>query len=147
SAGVDAVGARVFRMHWRVVDRLPDGVAGRGCVRLNTAIAYGSNRPPQLVVVLGIAHRDVGVGQGCGGEGHGPRTINDSHFRPEDELTRKLVIGRWPHSQPEARGLGLLGRACGARLVAKNLDLVVISGPFLTVECGRRTRPKLRRLS
>ena len=94
-------------------------------------------------MVLGIEHRDIGVGQGDGVEGHQPRAVDDIHLLTEDELTRELVIGRRSYRQPETRGFGLSERTCSAPLAAKTLDLVVVSGPFLAVECRRRARPKL----
>ena len=56
----DAVRAGIFRMHRRVDQRQPR--ASRGCrVAGDVGIADGRHRPPQVVVVLGLEHRDEGV--------------------------------------------------------------------------------------
>src|SRR4249919_3345397 len=52
------MGARVFRMHRRVGDRLPRRLTVGGGVAIIIAIANCRNRSPEVVVVLGIQHGD-----------------------------------------------------------------------------------------
>jgi hypothetical protein len=48
----DAVRAGIFRVHRRIVDRLPCGIASRRRVAVDIAIADRGDRPPELVFVF-----------------------------------------------------------------------------------------------
>src|SRR5215510_3826730 len=54
----DAVGARIFRVHRRVVDRLPSRVELGRSIVVNVAIADRCDRSPKIVMIFGIEHRD-----------------------------------------------------------------------------------------
>src|SRR4029434_603266 len=58
----DAVSTWIFRMHRRVVDRLPGRLAFRGVVAVNIAVTNGSDWAPERVLVLGINYSDTRVG-------------------------------------------------------------------------------------
>src|SRR5258708_12700247 len=51
----DAVRARIFRMHRRIVDRLPCRVELGGRVFIDIAVANRANPPPQILFVLRFA--------------------------------------------------------------------------------------------
>src|ERR1700747_2009644 len=51
-AALDAMRARVFRVHRRVGDRLPGCVTISGRIAIDIAIANGCDRSPKIVVVL-----------------------------------------------------------------------------------------------
>src|SRR5271168_876632 len=51
-AAGDAMRARVFRVHWRVVDRLPSRLTISGRVAINIAVANCSDWAPKVVMVF-----------------------------------------------------------------------------------------------
>src|SRR5262249_2132633 len=100
---------------------------------------------PELVMVFGVHHRNIGVGQRDGGERHEARVVDDVHPFHLRQLPRDWIGGLRAGDQPEAGVLGLPGRALAAGPGAELLGLVVVAGPLLAVERDRRLRTKLRR--
>src|SRR6476660_5243195 len=56
AAAQNAVRTWVFRVHRRVGDRLPSGLAIRGWVAIDIAVTNCRDGPPEIVVILGIQH-------------------------------------------------------------------------------------------
>ena len=55
------MGAWIFGMHRRVVDRLPGCLAFGGGVAVDIAVADGRDRAPERVLVLGVQDGDHSV--------------------------------------------------------------------------------------
>ena len=55
-AAEDAMRARIFRVHWRIVGRLPSCLAFREVIAVNITIPDGSDWAPEVVMVLGVEH-------------------------------------------------------------------------------------------
>ena len=70
---LDAVRARVLRMHRRVVDWLPGRFTLGSRVTIYVAVADRSDRSPELIVILGVEQCDRGVCQGYYEKCHEPR--------------------------------------------------------------------------
>src|SRR5258708_36686383 len=60
------MGTRIFRMLRRRIERLPRRIDLGVRVPVDIAVAYRRDRAPEFVVILGVEHRDVRIGQGCG---------------------------------------------------------------------------------
>ena len=141
----DAMGAWIFGMHGCVVDRLPGRIA-LGCgIAIDVAIANGCNRTPELVVILCVHHRDIGIGQRHRGERHEARAVEKPQLLRRYQLANQRISALRAGDQPEAGILGLPGGALAAVLTAKIFDLVVVGGPFLAGEPDRRLGAELRR--
>src|SRR6516165_9242467 len=145
AAVYDAMGARVFRVQRRLGDRLPTWLAIRGRVTIDIAVTNCRDRPPEIVMVLGVQNRDECVVDGNASEGHKPRAIYDIHPLGNRELSQEGEIGHWTGDEPEACGLGLLWRSDRALLCAIALDLVEVFRPFRAIEWNRRAWPELGR--
>ena len=106
-AALDAMRARIFRVHRRGADRLPGCVTISGRVAINIAVANGRNRSPEVVMVLGVQYRDDRVVQANDRERHEARAVCDIHLLCGHELTQEgLIAGQ--RVDPEPGGLGLL---------------------------------------
>src|SRR6266850_5504910 len=141
----DAVGTGIFRVHRRVVDRLPGRVKlGRGIVVI-VAIADRRDRPPKVVMILGIEHRDERIRDRRRSKSHEAGAVEDIHSLRGDELPSNGIVAHRPGDQPKLRILGLPRSPLAAGLATEALDLVVVACPFLTLQRNRRLRPELRR--
>src|SRR5215813_4873086 len=139
----DTVRARILRMHRRIIDWLPSRLTVGSRVVVDIAVANSGNRPPKVVMVLGVEHRDQRLVEPNRDQRHEPRAVADIHLLCRHEIAREGVIGWWADHQPKPGDLGLLGRALGTGLAAIVLDLIVVSCPLLAVQRNRRTWPKL----
>ncbi len=127
---LDTMRARVFRVHWRGADWLPGCVTISGRVAINVTVANGSDRSPEVVLVLGVQYRNDGVVQANGRERHEARAVHDIHLFCCRELTQEgLIAGQ--RVDPEPGSLGLL--ACSLRAV---LSAVVLAQSSLSSETG-----------
>src|ERR1700730_12427527 len=57
-AAQDAMRARIFRMHRRIVDRLPGRVTLCGWIIVNIAVANSGDWSPEVIVILGLEKLD-----------------------------------------------------------------------------------------
>src|SRR5260370_25415888 len=140
-AAEDAMCARIFRMHRRVVDRLPGHLAICGRVAINIAVANRGDRSPEVVMVLGVKHRHQRVVEPNRHDRHEPRTVADTHLLCCRELTYEGVIGWWPDHEPEPGGLSLLRRPLRTVFPAIAFELVEVCGPLLALQRNRRSVP------
>ncbi len=141
----DAVRTRVLWMHRRRGERLPDSVALGGRVAIDVTVANGGDGPPKFVMVLGIEHRNQGIGpSGChkckqaGG-------IDDVQPLCTSNLSDERVKDSSVNRQPEEGILALPCRAFAAGAAAEFLHLVVICGPIQAVKRDRRRGAELGR--
>src|SRR5215471_231324 len=139
----DAVCARVFGVHRRVIDRLPSRLAFRDVIAVNIAVTDGSDRSPEVVMVLGVEHSYERVVEADSRERHKPRAVTDTHLFCGYELAYERVIGWWTDHEPEPCSLGLLRRALCTGLAAIVLELVIVSCPFLARQRNRGIWPEL----
>ena len=115
----DAVCARIFGVHRRVVDRLPGGVEFGCRVVVDVAVADRRDRAPEVVVIFRVEYRDIGVGDRGRRQRHEPRAVDerssslpqpvgarsDSRLRPGDEPEGRVfglprgTLGCWPCRQ------------------------------------------------
>src|SRR4029077_1138158 len=130
-AAEDAMRTRVFRVHWRIVDRLPSRLAVREVVAVNITITDGSDWAPEVIMVLGVEHGYERILEANGRERHEPRAVADTHLFGDYELTHEWMIGWCTDHEPEPGGLSLLRRTFLTILSAVILYLVVISCPFI----------------
>src|SRR5262245_30223947 len=79
-AANDAMRARIFWMHRRVVDWLPGRVAFGRRIFVDIAVADGGHWAPEIVVVFSVEHRDAGIGGGNGRQRHETRAVDDTHL-------------------------------------------------------------------
>src|SRR5215510_734477 len=56
-AAEDTMRARILRVHLRFIDWLPSRLTVGSRVVFEIAVANSSNRPPKVVMVLGVEHR------------------------------------------------------------------------------------------
>src|SRR6202171_6037316 len=98
----DAVCTRVFRMHRRVVDRLPSSLKRDSRIAGQVAITNCSDGPPEVIVILGIHDCDVGVCFRHGDERHKSCAVRDIHFLGYDQLARDGMVGGGLMSQKRA---------------------------------------------
>src|SRR5437763_4502128 len=77
---LNAVGARVFRVHRRVEDRLPGCLTIGGWVAVDVAVANGRNRPPEVVMILAIQHGDDRVVKANRYKRHETRAFDDAQL-------------------------------------------------------------------
>src|SRR5450631_2033585 len=131
AAALDAMRARVFRMHRRVGDRLPGCLTIGGRVAMDIAVANCGDRPPEVVMILGVQHSDNCVVEPNRHECHKPRAVDDTHLLCDHELAYEGVIRHWSTHEPEPGSLGLLCRSLRADLSTIVLDLVVVCCPLL----------------
>ena len=106
AAALDAMRARVFRVHRRVGDRLPSCLTISGRVAISVAVANGRDRPPEVVMVLGVQHSDDRVVEPNRNERHEPRAVDDAHLLCDYELAREGVIG-WRTDQSQNRAISV----------------------------------------
>lgn len=141
--GDDAVGAGILGVRRCVDERHPRGIALRGVVAVQVAIADRGDRSPEAVVVLGVEHRDQrvvdslrdgGVQAGVAGE-VAAGSVRDRAYDPG--------VDRRFDGFPEARDPGLFGAAPRAVLRAERLDLVVVARPLRARQRRRRSGAKL----
>src|SRR4029453_16800845 len=102
------------------------------------AVANGGDRPPEIVVILGVQYRDERVVEPKRQIRHEARAIDDVHLLYGDELAYERMIGSRCADEPEPGRLGLLFVSPGAALGTILLDLIVVRRPFLAVERDRR---------
>jgi hypothetical protein len=112
----DAVRARVFRVHRRVVDRLPSRLTVGGRVAIVIAVANCRDGPPEVVMVLSVEHSYERVVEPNRHERHQPSAVADTHLFCGHELAHERMICRWTDHKPETGSLGLLGRPLGTGL-------------------------------
>src|SRR5229473_5716817 len=143
AAALDAMRARIFGVHRGVGDRLPGCVTISGRVAIRIAVTNRRDRPPEVVMVLGVQHGDDRVAEPNRHQRHEPRAVDDAHLLCGHELAYEGVIGhRWT-DEPEPGRLGLLGGSLRAVLATVVFELVVIGCPFLALQRNRRAGPKL----
>src|SRR5689334_24491771 len=143
AAADDAVRAWVFRVHRRVVDWLPSRFTIGGRVVIDIAIANRRDRPPEVVMILGIEHSYERLVEANRCERHKPRAVADTHLFCGYELADERMVSWWTDHEPEPGGLGLLRRTLCTGLAAVLLDLVVVSCPFRALQRNRRSWSKL----
>src|SRR4051812_2719790 len=136
--------AWIFRMEWRVVDRLPGRVTLRIGIVVDIAIPDGRDRAPEVVVIFGVEHRDEGVVSGQCHVRHEPGAVEKIELPGSGDLAHDRVVDDRPRSQPEAGVLGLPRRALAAGSSTERLDFVVVGGPLLAAERNRYGRTELR---
>jgi len=132
-------------MHRRRIERLPDRITHGGRIVIEIGVADRRHRPPELVVILGVEHGNVGVSQGDREQRHEARAVDEIQVALEDHLARQRVKSLRARHQPELRDLGLLRTASAAGLAAELLDLVIVRRPFTARQRGRWAGAKLRR--
>src|SRR2546430_1268731 len=132
-ATLDAMCARIFRVHRRRGDRLPGWLAIGRWVAIEVAVTNSGDRPPETIMVLGIQHSDDRVAEPNRHQRHQSCTVEDAHLFRGHELAYKGVVRHRRADEPEAGGFGLL--RCSLRTVLSTivLELVVIRCPLLTV--------------
>ena len=143
-AGHDAVRAGIFRMHRRGPQRVPRGVALGLRIAVDIPVADGRDRPPELVVVLGIED-----GHHCIGCRHRDQREQAGVLVHAEPLGLRELHGEWheragPGVEPEASGLRLYRSARRAVLRSNRFDLVVVLRPLAALQVDRRSRPELR---
>src|SRR5215510_16152317 len=137
--------ARIFRMHWRVGNRLPSRFAFGRRIVVDIAIANRSDRAPEVVVVLGVEYRNAGIRGSHGYDGHEPRTVDQIHLLSNHDLPSDRIGALRAGDKPETSIFGLSGGTAGAVSRAECLDLIVVLGPFRAFERNRRLCTELRR--
>src|SRR3954447_10008734 len=136
--------AWIFRMEWRVVDRVPDRVTLRIGIVVDVAIPNGRDRAPEIVVIFGVEHCDEGIVSGQCDLRHEPGAVEKIELPGSGYLAHYRIVDDRPRSQPEAGVLGLPRGALAAGSSTERLDFVVVGGPLLAVERNRRLRAELR---
>src|SRR5258708_139113 len=111
----DAVRTRVFRVHRCAGDRLPGCLTIGGRIAIDIAVANCRDRPPEVVMVLGVQYSDKRVVEPKRHERHEARAVDDTHLLCGYELAYEWVIGDRCTDEPEPGRLGLLG--CSLRTV------------------------------
>src|SRR5260370_3729736 len=139
----NAMRARVFRVHRCVGDRLAGWLTIGGRVAIDIAVANCRDRPPEVVVVLGVQYSDERVVEAKRHERHEARAVDDTHLLCGHELAYEGVIGGWCTDEPEPCRLGLLGCSLRTVLSAIVLDLIVVCCPLCAVQRNRRRWPKV----
>src|SRR5262249_7820564 len=134
AAALDAMRARVFRVHRCGAERLPGRLPLGGRIAIDIAVAYGRDRPPEIEMVLGIQHSDDRVVEADRPERHEPRAVEDAHLLCGRELAYEGVVRYRRADQPEPGRLRLLGRSFRAVLSTIIFDLVVVGSPLLAIE-------------
>src|SRR6266849_1157575 len=133
AAALDAMRARVFRVHRRVGDRLPGCHNIRGRVAIDIAVTNCRDRPPEVVMVLGVQYGDDRVVEPDRLERHEARTVDDTHLLCDHELAYEGVIRHWSTHEPEPGSLGLLGRSLRTDPSSEAFQLVVVCCPLLAL--------------
>src|SRR5215470_4795051 len=142
-AAEDTMRARILRMHRRIINWLPSRLTLGSRVVVDITVANSSNRPPKVVMVFGVEHRDQRLVEPNRHQRHEPRAVVDIHLLRRHEIAREGVIGWWADHQPELGDLGLLGRALGTGLAAIVFEFVEVRGPLLARQRYGWVWPKL----
>ena len=137
--------ARVLGMHRRLDERRPARLGDGGVVAVDVAVADRRDRPPELVVVLGLEDADQRVVHRLRHRRVQPGVLRHVATRRLRHRLHHAVVDRRQRVFPEARDLGLLGAAPAAGARAHRADLVVLGGPGAAGEGGRRGGPELGR--
>src|SRR5467141_3643055 len=138
------MGARVFGMKRRVVDRQPIRLALGRRIAVDVAIADRGERAPKLVSVLGVHYRDYCILLGRREERQEARGIDNRHPLADGNLALERMGRERARQQPETGVFGLARGTLGAVLLPQLLYLIVVSRPLLAVQCNRRLWPELR---
>src|SRR5258705_5232182 len=93
-AAQDAMRTRVFRVHRRSAYWLPGCLTIRGRVAIDITVANGRDRPPEVVMVLGVQHSNECIIEPKRHERHETRAVHDAHLLCGDELAYEGMIGR-----------------------------------------------------
>src|SRR5262245_41739870 len=102
----DAVRARIFRVHRRRRDRLTGCLTLCRRVAIDVAITNRGDRPPEIVMIFGVQHRDKCVIEAKRHERHETGAVDDVHLLGGDELAYEGVIGGRRAGEPEPRRFG-----------------------------------------
>src|SRR5260370_1096810 len=129
---------RIFRVHRRVVDRLPSRLTVSGRVAINIAVANCRYWPPEVVMVFGVEHSYERVVEPNRHERHEPRAVAHTHLLCGHELAHERMIGWRTGQEPEPGGLGLLGRSLLTGLSAIVFELIEVCCPLFALERDRR---------
>src|ERR1700730_15482267 len=129
-----------------VGDRLPGRLTISSRVAVDIAIADGRDRPPEIVMVLGVQHGDGRIRDPDRHQRHEPRAVDDAHLLGDHELACERVISHRRTDEPKAGNLGLLDRSLGTDLSAVLLELVIVGCPLLAIQSNRRGVPEFSAL-
>src|SRR6266478_8015266 len=122
-AAKNAMRTRIFRVHRRVVDRLPSRLKVSGWVAIDIAVANRCDRPPKVVMVFGVEHGNERIVEPKRHERHEPGAVDDAHLLCRHELAYERMIGWWTGHEPEPGSLGLLGGSLRTGLSTVVLEL------------------------
>ena len=92
---------RVFRMHRRRADRLPGGVPFGGRIVVEIAVANGSDRTPELVLILGVEHGNKRIGSRDRAEREQARAIDEAGLLGRNDPGDDGIIASAVDRQPE----------------------------------------------
>src|SRR5262249_41835277 len=112
-------------------------------VVIDIAVANGSDRAPELVVIFGIEYGDERVVKPNRHERHEPRAVDDTHLLCGHELAHERMIGWRTRHEPEPGGLGLLRRSLHTFPSTIVFEFIVVGRPLLAFQRNRRAWPKL----
>src|SRR5258707_8357818 len=142
-AALNTMRARIFRVHRSVGDGLPACLRLCGRVAIVIAVADRRDRPPEIVMVLGVQHSDDRISEPYRNEHHETRAVDDIQSLRNHEFANEGVIGPRRSDKPEQGYFGLLRRSPRAGLSTEVLELIVIRRPLLALQRNRRARPEL----
>src|SRR6185295_14056005 len=129
-AAQDAMRTRILRVHRRIVDWLPSCLTIGIRVGINIPVANCRDWPPEVVMVLGVEHGDVGVVEANRYKRHEPSAVADTQLLRGGELAYEGEISLRTDHEPEPGSFGLLARSLRTDLPTVVLELIEVSRPF-----------------
>ena len=130
------MGTGIFRVQRRVDEWLPVGHAVGLVVTLEISVTDGSDWAPEIVRVLGIEHRDVGIRCSHFRQSEQACILQQHSSAARGELADDRLPGGGTHHRPEACYLRLLGRPQRALVPAQVFNLVIVPDPLPAGQLG-----------